>query len=43
MVVEDLRNGFISRASAREIYKVVVHDDFSVDMDGTSSLRGRSR
>jgi len=43
MVAEDLRNGFISRASAREIYKVVVHDDFSVDMDGTSSLRGRSR
>jgi N-methylhydantoinase B len=43
LVAEDLRNGFISKESAREVYKVAVHDDLSVDVEGTSSLRGRSR
>jgi N-methylhydantoinase B/oxoprolinase/acetone carboxylase alpha subunit len=42
-VAEDLRNGFISRKSAREVYKVVVRDDGSVDIDGTKALRSRSR
>jgi N-methylhydantoinase B/oxoprolinase/acetone carboxylase alpha subunit len=43
LVAEDLRNGFISKESAREVYKVVMRDDGSVDVDETSSLRGRSR
>jgi N-methylhydantoinase B len=43
LVAQDLRNGFISEASAREVYGVVVRDDLSVDVDGTRSLRGRSR
>jgi N-methylhydantoinase B len=40
LVADDLRNGFISRASAREIYKVVVRDDLSVDAEETRALRG---
>ena len=40
LVAQDLRNGFISKESAREIYKVAVHDDLSVDMEGTKALRG---
>jgi N-methylhydantoinase B len=43
LVADDLRNGFISKESAQEIYKVVVHDDLSIDVDATSSLRHRSR
>jgi len=39
LVADDVRNGFISRESAREVYKVVVRDDLSVDLDGTKELR----
>jgi N-methylhydantoinase B/oxoprolinase/acetone carboxylase alpha subunit len=38
-VAEDLRNGFISKESAREVYKVVVCDDLSVDIMATNTLR----
>jgi N-methylhydantoinase B len=41
LVVEDIRDGYITRASAREVYKVVVRDDLSVDAEGTAKLRGR--
>ena len=40
LVADDLRNAFISRESAREIYKVVVRDDLSVDVEETKALRG---
>ena len=43
LVADDLRNGFISKESAQEIYKVVVRDDLSVDVEGTRKLRGTSR
>jgi N-methylhydantoinase B len=39
LVAEDLRNGFISCQSAREVYKVVVCDDLSVDIMATNALR----
>jgi N-methylhydantoinase B len=43
LVADDLRNGFISRESAQEIYKVVVRDDLSVDVEGTQALRRLER
>jgi N-methylhydantoinase B len=39
LVADDLRNGFISRASAREVYKVAVCGDGSVDAEATQALR----
>jgi len=39
LVVADIRNGYISRASAREAYKIVVRDDVSVDVEATQALR----
>jgi N-methylhydantoinase B len=39
LVAQDLRNGFISKESAREVYKVVVCDDLSVDIMATNALR----
>jgi N-methylhydantoinase B len=41
LVAEDLRNGFISKESAREVYRVVVRDDGSVDVDATKAWRSR--
>jgi len=41
LVVEDIRNGYISKESAREVYRVAVRDDLSVDAEGTAKLRGR--
>jgi len=43
LVAQDLRNGFISEKSAREVYKVAVRDDLSVEVEETSKLRGRGR
>jgi N-methylhydantoinase B len=43
LVAEDLRNGFISHASAREVYKVAVREDLSVDVEGTKELRRLGR
>jgi N-methylhydantoinase B len=39
LVAEDLRNGFVSKERAREVYKVVVCDDLSVDVMATNALR----
>ena len=39
LVADDVRNGFISKESAREVYKVVVRDDLSVDVKVTNKLR----
>jgi N-methylhydantoinase B len=39
LVADDLRNGFISRESAHDIYKVAVRADFSVDEEATQKLR----
>ena len=38
-VAKDVRNGFVSVASARSDYAVVVTDDFTVDLAETASLR----
>jgi N-methylhydantoinase B len=39
LVADDLRNGFISKDSAREVYKVAVREDLSVDVEATRKLR----
>jgi N-methylhydantoinase B len=39
LVAQDLRNGFISEKSAREVYKVAVRDDLSVEVEETKALR----
>jgi N-methylhydantoinase B len=39
LVVADVRNGYISRASAREVYRVALRDDGSVDVEATQALR----
>ncbi len=39
MVIEDLKNGFVSRECARDIYKIAVRDDLSVDDHATAKLR----
>lgn len=38
-VAKDVRNGFVSAASARSDYAVAVADDFTVDLAATASLR----
>ncbi|MCC6888718.1 MAG: hydantoinase B/oxoprolinase family protein [Hyphomicrobiales bacterium] len=38
-VIEDLRNGYISKESALRLYKVAVRDDLSVDEAATQRLR----
>ena len=38
-VAADLRDGYIGAAAARDIYKVVTRDDFSVDVEATRALR----
>src|SRR5262249_43547330 len=43
LVADDVRNGFISKESAREVYKVAVRYDSSVDVEETERLRGGSR
>ena len=42
LVADDLRSGFISKESARKVYKVAVREDGSVDAEGTKELRGQS-
>jgi N-methylhydantoinase B len=39
-VAEDVRNGVVTVASARERYGVVLDDDGRVDKAGTEALRG---
>ncbi|HZT18349.1 MAG TPA: hydantoinase B/oxoprolinase family protein [Dongiaceae bacterium] len=39
LVAEDLRNGFISAATARESYGVVLGPDGAIDESGTAALR----
>jgi N-methylhydantoinase B len=39
-VAEDVRNGYISAASAREYYAVVVEDDGRLNKEATAALRG---
>jgi N-methylhydantoinase B len=39
-VAADLANGYIGAAAARDIYKVAVNGDFSVDAQATRRLRG---
>jgi len=43
LVADDVRNGFISRESARNIYRVAVRVDLSVDVERTEQLRDTSR
>jgi N-methylhydantoinase B len=38
-VVRDVRDGMVSVAVARDVYKVAVNDDGSVDTEGTRRLR----
>ena len=40
-VADDVRQGYISEASAREKYKVVLHADGTADRATTQTLRGR--
>jgi len=40
LVANDLENEFISDRCARDVYKVVVRRDLSVDIDATQTLRG---
>jgi N-methylhydantoinase B len=39
IVASDVREQFISRDAARQLYGVVVRDDFSVDVAATTALR----
>lgn len=39
LVAEDIRNGFITKESARDLYKVAVRDDVSIDREATHDLR----
>jgi N-methylhydantoinase B len=39
LVADDLKNGFISDKCAREVYKVVVRSDLSIDIEATEKLR----
>lgn len=39
MVADDLKNGFISDGCAREVYRVVMRSDLSIDIDATEKLR----
>jgi len=41
-VLEDVREGFVSRGAAREVYKVALTDDLDIDVEGTCALRGES-
>jgi N-methylhydantoinase B len=41
-VVRDVRLGYVSRAAARRDYKVVLHDDGSLDADATAQARAGS-
>jgi N-methylhydantoinase B len=41
LVAWDVKNGYISEQAAREIYKVAVRPNGSVDTESTSALRGR--
>lgn len=40
-VLEDVRQGYVSRASARQLYGVVIRDDGILDEPATAQLRGR--
>jgi N-methylhydantoinase B len=35
----DVQSGLVSRAAARDIYKVAFHDDLTVDRPATAALR----
>jgi N-methylhydantoinase B len=39
LVAEDLRNEFVSREAAQNLYKVAVRPDLSVDAEATARLR----
>ena len=38
-VAEDVRNGLVSRDCARDVYKIALREDLSVDEDATAKLR----
>ncbi|NKC14586.1 MAG: hydantoinase B/oxoprolinase family protein [Gammaproteobacteria bacterium] len=38
-VSADVKNGLVSAVAAKEIYKVVLHDDYSIDEAATTALR----
>ena len=40
LIAADLANGYVSASCARELYKVAVRDDLSIDGDATARLRG---
>jgi N-methylhydantoinase B len=40
-VADDVREGWVSRAKAREVYGVAVTCDGAIDEDVTAALRGR--
>jgi len=42
-VAKDVKTQLVSRAAAKEDYKVVLFDDLSVDTDATTALRNRYR
>jgi N-methylhydantoinase B len=43
LVQGDVRNGLVSKASAKQIHGVVLSENFEVDVAGTEELRGRMR
>jgi N-methylhydantoinase B len=43
LVADDLKNELISRQSARDLYKVAVRDDLSIDREGTAALRHQAQ
>jgi N-methylhydantoinase B len=43
LVIDDVREEFISRKSARDLYGVVIGDDFTLDAASTEALRKQKR
>jgi len=41
LVARDVRDGLVSEAAARDVYKVALTDDLVPDLDATRELRGR--
>ena len=41
IVIDDVREEFISRKAARDLYGVVMRDDFTLDAAATEALRKR--
>ena len=39
LVIDDVREEFISRKAARDLYGVVLRDDFTLDAAATEALR----